>query len=94
MGSSGDKPKIKNQRFERFKLKSKKFNKTFMLGTDGDGNLFSLDSSLEIFSENDGGDYDNDFADFSGQAEMNAVTTDADNIPTPSSDDWQADLFG
>eukprot|EP00965_Chrysotila_dentata_P017452 580029-Pleurochrysis_carterae.AAC.1 len=66
-----------------------------MLGTDDDGNLFSLDSSLvDIFSKNDGGDYDNDFADFPGQAEMNAVTADVDNTHAPSSDDWQADLLG
>eukprot|EP00965_Chrysotila_dentata_P199292 6179293-Pleurochrysis_carterae.AAC.1 len=32
MGSSDDKPKFKNQRFRCFKLNSKKFNKTFMLG--------------------------------------------------------------
>eukprot|EP00965_Chrysotila_dentata_P047877 1588150-Pleurochrysis_carterae.AAC.1 len=25
---------------------------------------------------------------------MNSVTTDVDNTPTPSTDDWQADLFG
>eukprot|EP00965_Chrysotila_dentata_P153934 5087867-Pleurochrysis_carterae.AAC.1 len=30
-----------------------------MLGTDDDGNLFSLDSFLDIFSENDDGDCDN-----------------------------------
>eukprot|EP00959_Pyramimonas_sp_CCMP1952_P169038 3531168-Pyramimonas_sp.AAC.1 len=65
-----------------------------MLGTDDDGNLFSLDSSLDIFSENDDGDDDNDAADSPDEAEMNAVTTDVDNTPTPFSDDWQADLFG
>eukprot|EP00965_Chrysotila_dentata_P082238 2714213-Pleurochrysis_carterae.AAC.1 len=65
-----------------------------MLGTDDDGNLFSLDSPLDVFSENDDGDYDNDSADSPGQAEMNALTTDVDNTPTPSSDDLQADLFG
>eukprot|EP00965_Chrysotila_dentata_P138597 4584565-Pleurochrysis_carterae.AAC.1 len=65
-----------------------------MLGTDDDGNLFNLDSSLDIFSENDDGDYDNNFADSSGDAEMKAVTTDVDNTPIPSSDDWHADLFG
>eukprot|EP00965_Chrysotila_dentata_P178681 5901108-Pleurochrysis_carterae.AAC.1 len=64
-----------------------------MLGTDDDGNLFSLDSSLEIFSENDDGDYDNDSADPPGEAEMNAVTTDVNNTSTPAMDDWQADLF-
>eukprot|EP00965_Chrysotila_dentata_P130917 4328182-Pleurochrysis_carterae.AAC.1 len=65
-----------------------------MLGTDDDGNLFSHDSSFDIFSENDDGDYDNDSAGSPGQAEMNAVTTDVDNTPTSSSDDWQADFFG
>eukprot|EP00965_Chrysotila_dentata_P117730 3890223-Pleurochrysis_carterae.AAC.1 len=65
-----------------------------MLGTDNDGNLFSLDSSLDVFSENDDGDYDNVFKDSFGEAEMNAVITDVDYTPTPSSDDWQADLFG
>eukprot|EP00965_Chrysotila_dentata_P096894 3202174-Pleurochrysis_carterae.AAC.1 len=86
--------KFKNQRFKLFKLKSKKFIKIFMLGTDDDGNLFSLDSSFDIFSENDDGDYDNDFTDSPGEAEMNALTTDVDSIPTPASDDLQADLFG
>eukprot|EP00965_Chrysotila_dentata_P131440 4344957-Pleurochrysis_carterae.AAC.1 len=59
-----------------------------MLGTDNDGNFFSLDSSLYIFSENDDGDYDNDSADSFGEAERNAVTTDADLfgvIPPPAS---------
>eukprot|EP00965_Chrysotila_dentata_P060303 1998896-Pleurochrysis_carterae.AAC.1 len=65
-----------------------------MLGIDDDGNLFSLDSSFDNFSENDGGDYDYDSADFPGQAEMNAVITDVDNTPTPALDDWQADFFG
>eukprot|EP00965_Chrysotila_dentata_P039556 1314801-Pleurochrysis_carterae.AAC.1 len=65
-----------------------------MLGTDDDGNLFSLDSSLDIFSENKDGDYDHDFADSPGEPEMNAVATDVDSISTPSSVDWQADLFG
>eukprot|EP00965_Chrysotila_dentata_P158581 5238302-Pleurochrysis_carterae.AAC.1 len=37
-----DRPKFKNQRFKRFKVKSKKFNKTFMLGTDEDGNIGNL----------------------------------------------------
>eukprot|EP00965_Chrysotila_dentata_P107396 3548336-Pleurochrysis_carterae.AAC.1 len=64
-----------------------------MLGTDNDGNFFSLDSSLDIFSENDDGNYDNDSADFPGEAEMNAVT-DVNNTTTPALDDWQADLFG
>eukprot|EP00965_Chrysotila_dentata_P018271 608152-Pleurochrysis_carterae.AAC.1 len=53
-----------------------------MLGTDDDGILFNLDSSLYIFSENDDGDYDNDFTDSPGEAEINAVTTDFDNTPT------------
>eukprot|EP00965_Chrysotila_dentata_P175447 5791487-Pleurochrysis_carterae.AAC.1 len=65
-----------------------------MLGTDNDGNLFSFGSSLDIFSENDAGDYDNDSADSPGEAEMNAVTTDVNNTSTPALDDWQADLFG
>eukprot|EP00965_Chrysotila_dentata_P042332 1404446-Pleurochrysis_carterae.AAC.1 len=65
-----------------------------MLGTDDDGHLFSLDSSLNIFSENDDCDYDTDSPDSPGEAEMNAVTTDVDNTPTPLLDDWQADLFG
>eukprot|EP00965_Chrysotila_dentata_P031367 1045628-Pleurochrysis_carterae.AAC.1 len=65
-----------------------------MLGTDDDGNLFSLDSSLDISSENENGDYNNDSADSSGEPEMNAVIIDVDNTPSPSSDDWQADLFG
>eukprot|EP00965_Chrysotila_dentata_P184552 6092374-Pleurochrysis_carterae.AAC.1 len=60
-----------------------------MLGTDDDGNLFSIDFFLDILSENDDGDYDNDSVDSPGQAEMNAVTTDVDNTPTHSSD-----LFG
>eukprot|EP00965_Chrysotila_dentata_P022652 750124-Pleurochrysis_carterae.AAC.1 len=64
-----------------------------MLGTDNDGKLFSLDSSLDIFSENDDGNYENDSADSSGEAEINAVTTDV-NTSTPALDDWQADLFG
>eukprot|EP00965_Chrysotila_dentata_P225240 6194639-Pleurochrysis_carterae.AAC.2 len=85
---------FKNQRFKYFKLKSKKFNKTFMLGTDDDGNFFSLDSSLDIFSETDDGDYDDDSADSYGEAEKNAVSTDVDNVCAPPSDDWQADLFG
>eukprot|EP00965_Chrysotila_dentata_P102342 3378421-Pleurochrysis_carterae.AAC.1 len=65
-----------------------------MLGTDNDGNLFSLDSSLDTFSENEDGDYDNDSADSPGKPEMNALTTDIDSISTPASDDWHADLFG
>eukprot|EP00965_Chrysotila_dentata_P123547 4084287-Pleurochrysis_carterae.AAC.1 len=65
-----------------------------MLGTDDDGNLFSLNSSLDIFSENDDGDYDNDSAGSPGEAEMNAVTTGVSNTSTPALDDWQADLFG
>eukprot|EP00965_Chrysotila_dentata_P118114 3903849-Pleurochrysis_carterae.AAC.1 len=32
--------------------------------------------------------------DDEGKAEMNAVTPDLDNIPTPASDDWQGYLFG
>eukprot|EP00965_Chrysotila_dentata_P199680 6179534-Pleurochrysis_carterae.AAC.1 len=48
--------------------------------------------SLDIFSKNNDGDYDNDSADSPGHAEMNAVTTDVDNNPSPASDDWQADL--
>eukprot|EP00965_Chrysotila_dentata_P032428 1081237-Pleurochrysis_carterae.AAC.1 len=66
-----------------------------MLGTDDDSNLFqSLDSSLNIFCENDDCDYDNDSADSPGEAEMSAVSTDAGSACAPSSDDWQADLFG
>eukprot|EP00965_Chrysotila_dentata_P250225 6209328-Pleurochrysis_carterae.AAC.1 len=69
-----------------------------MLGTDDECNLFSLDSSLDssldIFSETDKGDYDNDSADSPSETEMNAVTTDVDNTPTPPSDDWHADLPG
>eukprot|EP00965_Chrysotila_dentata_P181368 5986092-Pleurochrysis_carterae.AAC.1 len=65
-----------------------------MLGTDDDGNLFSLNSSLDIFSEKDDGDYDDDSADSPCKAEMNAVTTDVNNTSTPVLDDWQADLFG
>eukprot|EP00965_Chrysotila_dentata_P089954 2969289-Pleurochrysis_carterae.AAC.2 len=64
-----------------------------MLGTDDDCNLFSLDSSLDICSDNDDGDYDNDSANSPSEAEMNAVTTDFDNTPTPASDDSQADLL-
>eukprot|EP00965_Chrysotila_dentata_P064676 2144602-Pleurochrysis_carterae.AAC.1 len=93
-GSSGDKPKFKHMRFKCLKLKSKKCNKTYMLGTDDEGNFFSLDSSLDIFSENDDGDYDDDFANSPGEFEMNAVTTDVDSTPRPASDDWQAALFG
>eukprot|EP00965_Chrysotila_dentata_P125924 4161913-Pleurochrysis_carterae.AAC.2 len=65
-----------------------------MIGTDDNGNLFSLDSSLDVFSENNVGNYDKDSTDSPGEAEMNAVTTDLDNTSTPASDDWQADLFG
>eukprot|EP00965_Chrysotila_dentata_P184692 6096500-Pleurochrysis_carterae.AAC.1 len=65
-----------------------------MFGTNDDGNLFSLDSSLDIFTKNDNGDYDNDSTDSSGEAEVNAATTDVNNISTPALDDWQADLFG
>eukprot|EP00965_Chrysotila_dentata_P168779 5573388-Pleurochrysis_carterae.AAC.1 len=65
-----------------------------MLGTDDDGNLFGLDSSLDGFSESDDGDYDKDSADSPGEVEMNAVTTDFDNTPAPASDDEQGDLFG
>eukprot|EP00965_Chrysotila_dentata_P180298 5952572-Pleurochrysis_carterae.AAC.1 len=65
-----------------------------MLGTNDDGNLFSLDSSLDILSENDDGDYDNETAGSSGEAKMNAVTTDVNNTSTPALYDWQADLFG
>eukprot|EP00965_Chrysotila_dentata_P161323 5327421-Pleurochrysis_carterae.AAC.1 len=65
-----------------------------MLGTDDDSNFFSLDSTLDIFSENDDGDYNNDSADSSSEAEMNAVTTDVNNTSIPALDDWQADLFG
>eukprot|EP00965_Chrysotila_dentata_P185162 6112393-Pleurochrysis_carterae.AAC.1 len=90
-GSSGDKQKFKDQRFKRFTLKSKKLNKTVMLGTDDDGNLFSLSSPLDIFSETDHGDCDGDSADSLGDA---AVSTDVDNISASSSYDWQADFFG
>eukprot|EP00965_Chrysotila_dentata_P036065 1200365-Pleurochrysis_carterae.AAC.2 len=65
-----------------------------MLGIDEDGDLFSLDSSLDIFSETDDGDYDEDSADCPGEAEMNAATTDVNNTSNPTLDDWQADLFG
>eukprot|EP00965_Chrysotila_dentata_P026566 880301-Pleurochrysis_carterae.AAC.1 len=65
-----------------------------MLGTDDDSNLFSLDSSLDIFSENEDGDYDKDSTDSPGEPEMKAATTDVDSISTTASDDWQADLFG
>eukprot|EP00965_Chrysotila_dentata_P115919 3832054-Pleurochrysis_carterae.AAC.1 len=49
---------------------------------------------LDIFSENEDGDYDNDSADSPGKPEMNAVTTDVYSISTPASDDWHVDLFG
>eukprot|EP00965_Chrysotila_dentata_P107583 3554442-Pleurochrysis_carterae.AAC.3 len=65
-----------------------------MFGTDDDGNLFSLNSSLDIFSKTNDGDYDDDSADSPGEAEMNAVTTDIGSTSTPASDNWQADLFG
>eukprot|EP00965_Chrysotila_dentata_P078328 2581296-Pleurochrysis_carterae.AAC.1 len=66
----------------------------FMLGTNEDGNLFSLDSSLDIFSESEDGDYDNGSSNSPGEPEMNAVNTDVDSISTSASDDWHADLFG
>eukprot|EP00965_Chrysotila_dentata_P169804 5604724-Pleurochrysis_carterae.AAC.1 len=65
-----------------------------MLGTDNDGNLFSLRSSIDNFSETDDADSGDDSAHLFGKAEMNAVTIDVDNTSTPASDDWQLDLFG
>eukprot|EP00965_Chrysotila_dentata_P140304 4638396-Pleurochrysis_carterae.AAC.1 len=56
--------------------------------------LASTLPSLDFFSENDNDDYDNDSAYSSGEAEMNAVTTDVNITSTPALDDWQADLFG
>eukprot|EP00965_Chrysotila_dentata_P158416 5232475-Pleurochrysis_carterae.AAC.3 len=65
-----------------------------MLGTDDDGNLSRLDSSLDIFSETDDGDYDDDSAKSPVEADINTIATDVDNTSTPASDDWQANLFG
>eukprot|EP00965_Chrysotila_dentata_P126015 4164681-Pleurochrysis_carterae.AAC.2 len=85
---------VQQRALQRFKLKSKKFNKTFMLGIDDDGNLFSLDSSLDIFFDTDDGDYDDDSTNSPGEAEMTAVYTDVDSSSTPTSADRQADLIG
>eukprot|EP00965_Chrysotila_dentata_P233897 6199860-Pleurochrysis_carterae.AAC.3 len=66
---------------------SDKPNKTFMLGTDDDVNLFSLASSLDIFFETDNGEAcDNDSAGSPGGAEMNAATTDVDNSSASAPD--------
>eukprot|EP00965_Chrysotila_dentata_P039905 1325786-Pleurochrysis_carterae.AAC.1 len=88
--------KFKNQRFKHFKLKSNKLNKTFFLGTDEDGNIFSLNSTLDDIPEGNESDCAKRTDDVALEAETNTVNTDGDIASaTPfSNDNWQSDFFG